>query len=95
MEKLRLYLARPLPGSCPECGAFHAPEQPHKLESLFYRYGFYDDHGRHPTAEDAAAHCPEDIRQRYLHPEQPEQAEPEPFLAGPRHRRRAKNDGRT
>lgn len=44
-------------GTCPECAVTHEAELPHNKDSLFYRYKFYQEHGRWPTFEDASAHC--------------------------------------
>jgi hypothetical protein len=55
-------LVGPEPGTCPECGVEHPPEQPHNQQSLFYQYKFYNDNGRWPTWADAMAHCSEDIK---------------------------------
>ena len=49
-------------GNCPVCAVKHPLEQPHNLQSLYYQYKFYDEHGHWPTWEDAMAHCPEEIK---------------------------------
>lgn len=62
MERFGMTMLRIKPGTCPECGVKHDPEQPHKQQSLAYQYKFYDQHGRWPTWVDALAHCPDDIK---------------------------------
>ncbi len=52
----------PKEGQCPECGAFHQPEQPHNRDALRYQYTFYDAHGRWPTWADAMEHCAADVK---------------------------------
>lgn len=47
----------PGPGTCPECGAKHEPEEPHNRSSLYYQMRFRQAHGRSPTWEDAMRHC--------------------------------------
>lgn len=47
----------PRPGTCPECGAKHEPEEPHNRSSLYYQMKFRQKHGRSPTWEDAMSHC--------------------------------------
>lgn len=51
-----------LPGTCPECGIAHDPEQSHNRDGMKYMYKFYDKHRRWPTWADAMAHCPEDVK---------------------------------
>ena len=43
----------PRPGACQVCAAFHSPDSPHDVNSLYYRIKFRQKHGRYPTAEDA------------------------------------------
>jgi len=62
---LRSKLTPVLPGTCPTCGVAHAPEDPHRLKSLFFKYSFFDEHGRNPTQEDAMAHCSEAVKEFY------------------------------
>lgn len=57
----------PKEGQCPECGAFHPPEQPHNRDALRYQYTFYDAHGRWPTWSDAMGHCPGDVQALWRH----------------------------
>ncbi len=49
--------APPKPGACPECGVAHEPDSPH-TETNRYRDAFQAKHGRAPTWDDQAAHCP-------------------------------------
>ena len=55
-------LGRTPEGTCPECAAKHASEEPHNKDSLAYQYKFYDQHGRWPTWEDAMAHCTDEVK---------------------------------
>ncbi|HHY0551860.1 TPA: hypothetical protein ACVU5P_004179 [Vibrio parahaemolyticus] len=50
----------PKPGTCPECGVKHNPNEPHNKDSLAYQYQFAKEHGRWPTWKDASAHCSEE-----------------------------------
>ena len=50
------------PGTCPECGVKHGPNDPHNKESLMYQFSFYNKHGHYPTREDAMAHCSEETK---------------------------------
>ena len=45
--------------ACQVCGhdPAHPPEAPHNVQSLYYQYAFYGEHGRWPTWKDAMAHC--------------------------------------
>jgi len=43
----------PRPGACAVCAAFHEPNSPHDINSLYYRMKFRRKHGRYPTLEDA------------------------------------------
>jgi hypothetical protein len=52
----------PRPGACKVCAAFHKPDSPHDLNSLYYRTTFRRKHGRYPNAEDAARNCRHDGR---------------------------------
>lgn len=52
-------LLAPVPGSCPVCAGKHEADEPHAIESLYYRIKFRQKYGRTPTAEDAAAHLQE------------------------------------
>ena len=51
------------PGACPECSVKHAEQQPHYKDSLYYKYRFYNEHGRCPNWADAMAHCDEDVQE--------------------------------
>ena len=53
------------PGTCPECATAHDPKRPHDRGSLYYRYHFYNEHGRWPTWEDAMAHCTDEVRRAW------------------------------
>lgn len=53
----------PRPGACKVCAAFHEPNSPHDVNSLYYRTKFRRKHGRYPTAEDAGRHCKTDGRE--------------------------------
>lgn len=53
------------PGRCPECATAHPPEQPHNYRSFFYRYRFYQEHGRWPTWNDAMTHCSPGIQRQW------------------------------
>lgn len=50
----------PRPGACKVCAAFHPPDAPHDVNSLYYRTKFHRKYGRYPTSEDAARHCKTD-----------------------------------
>lgn len=63
----QLYLAPPLPGTCPICGCEHRADEPHNVNSLYFKYAFHEKHGRFPTAKDACQHCPASIRSQYIH----------------------------
>lgn len=52
-------------GSCSTCGWFHSETTPHNSNSLYYQLKFYDACGRWPTWEDAAAHCTDDLKERW------------------------------
>ncbi|CAH1590049.1 MULTISPECIES: hypothetical protein [Vibrio] len=51
------------PLACKECATVHAPEAPHNMESLNYKYNFAKANGRWPTWADACSHCSEEIKQ--------------------------------
>jgi hypothetical protein len=53
------------PGTCPECGTEHLPDEPHNLHSLYYQIRFQAQRGRYPTWEDAMAHCDDDTRRAW------------------------------
>ncbi|MCL2826109.1 MAG: hypothetical protein FWD72_01745 [Eggerthellaceae bacterium] len=61
MSDIRL-LRRVPEGTCPECAVCHDPAAPHDCQSLYYQYGFYEEHGRWPTWEDAMAHCDDEVK---------------------------------
>lgn len=56
----RIKVLAPRPGACKVCAAFHGPDSPHDINSLYYRTMFRRKHGRYPTAEDAEKHCKQD-----------------------------------
>lgn len=53
-------------GTCPECACKHQPYQPHNQQSLFYKYKFYNEHGRWPSWKDAMSHCKPDIKRFWI-----------------------------
>lgn len=53
-------------GTCRVCGCRHDPDQPHNVNSIYYRMAFYLKHGRMPTIADAIKHCPAVIKQEAL-----------------------------
>jgi len=57
-----MYLLPPKPGVCQVCATEHGERLPHNLQSLYYQYRFYAEHGRWPTWEDAMAHCNDEVR---------------------------------
>lgn len=58
-------IGRPPYPLCPECGAEHPPEMPHKATSIDYLMRFHAKHGRAPTWEDSMDHCSEEIKEAY------------------------------
>lgn len=58
-QMMDIRLLAPVPGSCPMCAGKHGADEPHTIESLYYRIKFRQEYGRAPTAEDAAAHLQE------------------------------------
>lgn len=52
-----MMLLAPADDVCQVCAGKHKPDDPHDCNSLFYQYGFYKEHNRWPTWEDAIAHC--------------------------------------
>lgn len=50
------------PGACPTCATAHKPELPHNVQSLYYQYAFFNEHGHWPTWRDAMAHCAPEMR---------------------------------
>lgn len=58
-QMMDIRLLAPVPGSCPVCAGKHGADEPHTIESLYYRIKFRQEYGRTPTAEDAAAHLQE------------------------------------
>lgn len=58
----KFILMPPPPGVCQECGYDHAPEMPHNVARLHYKYDFYSKHGRWPTWADAMAHCTDEMK---------------------------------
>ena len=61
-----MFLINPAPHLCQECACEHEPEMPHNRQSLFYQVKFKMEHGRDATWKDAMAHCPEDVRVRWV-----------------------------
>lgn len=61
-EKYGFTMLHTKPGTCPECGVAHDPNQPHNRDSLTYMYRFFDKHGRFPSWADAMAHCSADVK---------------------------------
>lgn len=59
---LPMRLMKTAPGTCPECGVKHKPEEPHDRGSIAYQYSFYNKHGRWPTWADAVAHCSDEMK---------------------------------
>jgi hypothetical protein len=55
-------LLPPAPGNCQVCAAYHHPDEPHNLRSLYYQIKFQQEHGRPPTWDDALAHCQPDVQ---------------------------------
>lgn len=55
-------LVGPREGVCQQCAIDHPPELPHNCHSLYYKYHFYNEHGRWPTWRDAMAHCQQEIQ---------------------------------
>ena len=53
----KIKILPPRPGACKICAGFHARNEPHDTDSLYYINRFYKKHGRFPTAEDAARHA--------------------------------------
>lgn len=56
----------PTPGCCLTCYGHHGEREPHNRDSLWYQITFFAEHARYPSWRDAAAHCPEDVRERFL-----------------------------
>lgn len=56
----------PRAGTCPVCAIEHPEEYPHNPCSLYYRMKFRQEHGRFPTWDDAMAHCPEPVCQKFI-----------------------------
>lgn len=57
--KGEIRIAAPVPGTCPVCATKHERQEPHDLNSLYYRNQFYRRHRRFPTWADALRHCSE------------------------------------
>lgn len=53
------------PGTCPECAVKHDPQLPHNRDSLYYQVKFKMANGRHPTWNDAMAHCTDEMKARW------------------------------
>ena len=66
-ETVNFQLIPPHADACPVCAhrPAHREDEPHNLQSLYYQYAFYGEHGRWPTWADAMAHCSEDIRRTW------------------------------
>ena len=54
------------PYVCQECAVLHTPEEPHNVQSLYYQYKFWAEHGRWPTWQDALAHVAEPLRGKWI-----------------------------
>lgn len=55
-------LLPPPPTHCQVCAAYHHPDEPHNLHSMYYQVKFNQEHGRAPTCDDALADCPPDVQ---------------------------------
>lgn len=53
-------------GTCPECAVAHAVTSPHNAQSMFYKYYYFNQHGRWPDWMDALEHCPLDVQLLWL-----------------------------
>lgn len=62
MERYGMMMAPARPGTCTECAVAHDPDMPHNKDSLYYKYKFFDQHGRWPSWMDAMAHCSEEVK---------------------------------
>lgn len=60
--KSKMQLLPAKEGTCEECAVDHEKIHPHNAQSLFYKYKFYNEHGKWPTWLDAMAHCDENIQ---------------------------------
>ena len=56
----------PAPDRCQTCAMRHDPGDPHNPDSFYYQTVFNIEHGRLPTWKDAAAHCTDEVRARWL-----------------------------
>lgn len=57
-------LAAPVPGTCRVCATLHDREQPHDVNSLYYKNMFRKKHKRFPTIEDAMSHCSDSVKEK-------------------------------
>ena len=63
MEEIKIL--PPMPGACQVCAAFHAPDQPHERDSLYYQNQFYKTYKRFPTWKDAMNHCSDAVKRDF------------------------------
>ncbi|GIP08809.1 hypothetical protein J1TS5_09790 [Paenibacillus macerans] len=51
---------------CQKCRKKHDPQHPHNQDSLYWKFTFFEKHGRWPTWTDAMEHCSDEVKSQWI-----------------------------